>query len=485
MKNINQKRNPRCRFIIQEELKFKELYEKGWHISKIAKKFSTSLHGVHRILKIHNTKLRSHGEGTRLLHKHLEIEQPKDFPNKLKDKFHKLIAVFLLTDGYFKKGGGNMLICTDKILQSYFVNLFKEKYALTPTANSYMLKGKETIINSKYSQKELIKLSPSYNTYPRNKTVEKYLSEPQPTLSFLNNDDEELLKEVLRIAMSCEGSIFPEFSQDSVRPHLQFACSHLQLLREWQELFKKVGIKSHILKSKVTWSGVKGLGIKELKSIKRFIEIGGFINGVKITGKSKYFKGIEKNKLLTILVEMREDSFQFPKERDSKAKNEIVRDIIQDSKAKDFWWNKCVEGPRLKRIEEKELRKKEVLNYIKKEVAKGYYPGWNNIEDKFHIAIEAYFKDGLKTAYKETGIDLVPNKKWRKSIMDARKEKTREKIIDYVKNSVKKGFYPTWKDIEEKFNIHYVTYFSSIVEIYKKAGTDYPRIIKKSMNKQD
>ncbi|MBW2976665.1 hypothetical protein KY347_04425 [Candidatus Woesearchaeota archaeon] len=320
----NQKRDLRCKFTIKEELEFKNLYEHGWQISKIAKKFGMSLHGVHQILKAQNTKIRSHGDGTRRLHKHLTIKHPKDFPYNLKDKFHKLIAVFMLTDGYFKNGGANMLICTDDVLQSYFTSLFKERYSLAPTKGSYMLRGKETTINSKDVQEELLKLSPKYNSCPRNKSIKQYLNEPQPTLSFLNNESKEILEESIRIAMSCEGSVFPEFARDTLYINLQFACAHPRLLKDWQEIFQKIGIKSFILKSKVTWSGVKGLGIKELKSIKKFIEIGGFINGVKITGKSKYFKGIEKNKLLNTLFGMKVNNFRLDKDLLNKDKNNII-----------------------------------------------------------------------------------------------------------------------------------------------------------------
>ncbi|MFH1332475.1 MAG: hypothetical protein ABIH63_04300 [archaeon] len=209
------------------------------------------------------------------------------------------------------------------------MTLIQEKYGLHPTIKSYMQSGKETSVFSKEVTKSLLEISPSYNTYPT-KGLKNYIAGPQPSLRFLENEDMSLLVESVRIAMSCEGSIFPEFSRDIVYPNLQFACSHPELLEEWQDLFQKVGIKSFILKSKMTWSGVKGLGIKELKSIKRFIEIGGFIEGVEITGKSKYYKGIYKNDLLKTLFNMRMKSFRFQKDYSNKTKNEIIGGIIKD-----------------------------------------------------------------------------------------------------------------------------------------------------------
>jgi len=66
----------------------------------------------------------------------MEIEPPQDFPWHLHNKFSKLLAIFLLTDGYMKSGGSIMLICTDKILQNYLTKPF-EPEELVDTVKKY------------------------------------------------------------------------------------------------------------------------------------------------------------------------------------------------------------------------------------------------------------------------------------------------------------------------------------------------------------
>jgi len=322
------KRDPRCKFSLKEEQEIIILYNKGLCLSQVGNKFNTSLSTIRRILIENDIDRRSHGEGTRLLHKHIEIKPPVDFPWDLRHVFSKLLSVFLLTDGYMRKGGGIMLINTDMTLQRYFLTLIKEAYRLAPTASSFMHKGKETIVHSKLVSSELLNYSPSYNTYPRNCSSTEYFQKPQPSLDFLKNENIKLLKECIRIAMSTDGTVNVEFPRNMIYPKLEFSCAHPILLQQWKKIFEKIGIKSFIIKSNITWSKIRGLGIKELKSVRRFIEIGGFIKGVKITGKSKYYRGVSKNSLLELVLSLNEKSFHFLPYLEIKEKNQIVREMI-------------------------------------------------------------------------------------------------------------------------------------------------------------
>ena len=49
-----------------------------------------------------------------------------------------------------------------------------------------------------------------------------------------------------------------------------------------------------------SWSGIGGVRFYNKQSLKKFLQIGGFISGVKITRKSRVYAGIEKNTLLKI-----------------------------------------------------------------------------------------------------------------------------------------------------------------------------------------
>lgn len=474
------KRDPRCKLELRDELKTIELYKKGFSLNKIAKKFNVSTHCIQNIFKVHNFKTRSHGEGTRLLYKHIKIKPPKDFPWYLKNKFDRLIAIFLLTDGYLNKNGKIMLICTDKILQNYFLSLFKEKYNLSSTTNSYMYRGKATSIYSKDVASDLLKLSPTYNTYPGDGNTKEYLKNPQPSLSFLGNEKKNLLIEAIRIAMSAEGSVKIDFPRDTVYPKLEFACSHLQLTLEWQKIFKKIGIKTFLIKSKVTWSKIQGLGISELKSIKRFIDVGGFIKGVGITGKSKYYKKLTKNDLLKTIFILRKNSFYFPSNiNDNEHKHKIIRDIITNPKKRKYWWKICIEKPKMKRQIEKQIIKNRIVEYVKKRFYTHKLASWNELEDKFNISLTNYFRNGLEEIYRKAGIILLDRKTSRQSILATRNNLNKLRIIEFIGHSAKTNKFPTWKEIDNALNVSYAHYFKSIVDAYEQAGIRYHRSIKR------
>jgi hypothetical protein len=460
------KRNPRCKFTIEEEQKMIHLYASGLCLAQIGKKFHINSSRVFRILKANNFNCRNHGDGTRLLHRHLEVKPPQFFPWHLRDRFSKLLAIFLLTDGYMKNGGGIMLICTDEVLQNYFLALIKESYGLAPTVNAYMRKGKETIVHSKDVASKLLKLSPSYKTCPWNINPKTYFQEPQPSLSFLKNEEIDVLKEIIRIAMSTDGTISAEFPRNMVFPKLEFACAHPILIKEWQAIFDKVGIKTFLQRSNITWSKVKSLGIKELNSIRRFIEIGGFIEGVKITGKSKYYAGITKNDLLNLLFTMNEHSFQFPPDMIIEEKNFVLREMIVNPVKKKIWWKLGIYDPIENKRLEKETIKKEILNFVKKEAENSYFPTYAKLCTQFKRDPENYFKGGMKEIYQCAGVKT-------------KKEVMREKILDYVRSSVRNNHFPSYDEINKTFHLNLDTYFISIIDVYKKAGIHYPRIIKR------
>jgi len=460
------KRNPHCKFTIEEEQKMICLYTTGLSLAQVGKEFHIHSSRVCKILKANNFNCRDHGDGTRLLHRHLEVKPPQFFPWHLRDRFSKLLAIFLLTDGYMKKGGGIMLICTDDVLQNYFLTLIKESYGLAPTVGHYMQRGKETIVNSTSVSSKLFELSPSYKTCPWNHSSEEYFRGPQPSLSFLENEEIDVLKEAIRIAMSTDGTVTVEFPRNIIYPKLEFSCAHPLLIKEWQKIFTRVGIKTFLQRSNITWSKVKSLGIKELNSIRRFIEIGGFVEGVKITGKSRYYAGITKNDLLHMIVSMNDHSFQFPPEIGVVKKHRIIRSMIVNPIDRKKWWKLGVDGPMEKKKLEREAIKKEILNFVKKEAKNGNFPTYVKLRVQFKRNPENYFKCGMKEIYQCAGVKT-------------KKEVMREKILDYVRSSTRNHHFPSYEEIDRTLHTNANTYFTSIVDVYEKAGAHYPRIIKR------
>ena len=460
------KRNPHCKFTIQDEQKMIRLYNSGLGLTQVGNRFHVWAATVGKILKANGINRRYHGEGTRLLHDHLDVEPPQDFPWHLHEKLSKLLAIFLLTDGYMKKGGGIMLICTDDVLQNYFLTLIKESYGLTPTVNAYMRKGKETIVHSKAIASKLLELSPSYKTCPWNINPKTYFQGPQPSLSFLETEEIDVLKEVIRIAMSTDGTVSAEFPRNMVYPKLEFSCAHPILIKEWQKIFAQIGIKTFLQRSNITWSKVKSLGIKELKSVRRFIEIGGFVDGVKITGKSRYYAGIVKNDLLNLLFTLNEHSFQFPDDISIMKKNYVVRGMIINPEKREKWWKIGVDGPVEKKKLEKETIKKEFLNFVEKETKKGNFPTYVKLCAQFRRNPENYFSGGMKEIYKCVGVKT-------------RKEVMKKKVLDFVIDSERNNHFPSYDEINRALHTNLDTYFTSIVDVYEKAGVRYPRVIKR------
>ena len=461
------KRDPRCKFTILEEQEMIRLYKKGLSLSEVGKYFTVGSSRVSRILKANNFKRRYHGDGKRLLHQHLIVEPPHNFPWKFHNSFSKLLAVFLLTDGYLKKGGGISLICTDEILADYFLTLIKETYKLMPTVNGYMTRGKETIVHSTKVSKELLALSPSYKTSPWNEGTSKYLQKPQPSLSFLENESLALLTEAIRIAMSCDGTVNAEFQRNTITPKLEFSCAHPILIREWQKIFTKIGIKTYLCRSNITWSNVKSLGIKESNSIKRFIEIGGFIDGVLVTGKSRYYAGITKNDLLNLLFTMNKQSFQFPPGMNLTRKNYVIKEMVLNSAKRRVWWKRGVEDHILKQNRGNEKIREQILSHIRRETKKGQYPTYTKIVEKFRKNPYNYFQGGMKDIYHLAGVKT-------------KKEIKRERILDYIRTSGKRRHYPSYDEICTILHTNVDTFFTSIKEAYEIAGVHYPRVVKKS-----
>jgi len=222
------------------------------------------------------------------------------------------IATMLLTDGHMclKKNCYEIGYASKNNyeLNKIFIELVK--LWNNEIVISEYIKNSGTIINYFHLplQNELIKISPSYKKSPsKNQTSEEYLRSPQPSLKFLKrlNDIYKIL--CIRIALSNEGgiSVTTKMNKNQIKlsSRLFLSCAHPKLNSEWKSILKDVGLNFNISKSKQTWSGVYGLYTAKKDNIKFFKELGGFIEGVKIKQNSKYYGGVEKNKLLKICLQ--------------------------------------------------------------------------------------------------------------------------------------------------------------------------------------
>lgn len=260
--------------------------------------------GIHRISKLSKEELDRLLEKIRKKRKYKRlVKKVKDFKlfNIYKKYKSYLLAIMLITDGCVSD---NIIEFTskDKTLRDFYVYLCR----LNGVKKIFCRKANDIYriyFFDKTTIKKLKRISPSYKTSPsRNQKINEYFKEPQPTLKKFFKLPKKIIKECIRIAMSCDGNIsiriLTHSTKIKLRPELTLNCAHPFLVKEWKKLFKIVGIKMKIQKNKCVWGGIRGISTEKIEEIEKFYKLGGFINKVKISKKSKRLGGVEKNKVL-------------------------------------------------------------------------------------------------------------------------------------------------------------------------------------------
>lgn len=119
--------------------------------------------------------------------------------------------------------------------------------------------------------------------------------------------------------------------------------------------------------------------------------------------------------------------------------------------------------------------RKEILEYVKEKLKESKYVSRQGIFKKFNVNPNSYFSGGTTGIYKKLNInpELISNYRMSRNFD---KKKFKKRIIDFVKEEIKKGRFPTYKEIQRKFNCLPKLYFvGGIREIAKLAGIKYNR----------
>jgi len=248
------------------------------------------------------------------------LKKGEKLKNKILDDLIKdktdlkfILATCLLTDGSLmigKQGYRIAYSAKDPILKDFIKALLSKLSKFVPSEvcdknGVYLIR-----INDKSLINELLKISPNYIKSPnKSQGKAKYLSGSQPSLKFLNHASLSTIKWCIRFAFTTDGCI--TISRNNTI-ELNLACYHPTLAREWLEIFGKYGIKGHLGVDRKSWCGIDGVRVYDINSIQNFAEMGGFIPGVKISAKSKRYKGLEKNMLLRRVIQKRARSFPLP-----------------------------------------------------------------------------------------------------------------------------------------------------------------------------
>jgi len=212
----------------------------------------------------------------------------------------KLLAVMLLTDGMVSKNN-LVFFNNDLCLHNIFKELIVLSYDYTKTyVRKKGLNCYKSLCNSRGIVKDILNLSPTYKT-----TANTF-----PSLSFLRNSNRKILISAVRLAMSTEGaiSITRRKWNGSIRGELTFACAHPQLLCEWQEVFRILGVVLNTVNDKYNWANVHGIRTTDSKIIEQFYNLGGFIEG-NIIHRGRRFKDASKNSILEAFIKFKKTKF--------------------------------------------------------------------------------------------------------------------------------------------------------------------------------
>jgi hypothetical protein len=208
-----------------------------------------------------------------------------------------ILAVCTLTDGCLDTKNNNFRLSfssSDRVWNNFIQALFFELSDFLPSFYGPHKGAYNTCVSDSILGKQLLKLSPDYKTYASN-------SEEQPTINFLNIQNIQTKIWAIRFAFAADGSI--SLSKQN-KPALELTCYNKSLCFEWKIFLSKIGIQSKIVKNLTTKEGVSGVRICDYKNMYKFYKLGGFINKIKISRKSKRFVGKEKNWLLKKVIKL-------------------------------------------------------------------------------------------------------------------------------------------------------------------------------------
>ena len=161
--------------------------------------------------------------------------------------------------------------------------------------------------------KDLIRLCGNFKTSRyHSQNIEDYEKEAKPHLNYLFNAKKIEKIVALRIWASAEGAIIPMRRKRGglIVPKLQISCANKELLFQLEKVAETIGLHFTIRYEKGT--GYKCLYNMAISCALSFLNIGGFIEGVKISKSSKYYEGIDKQDIvyatLEYMVRERKDS---------------------------------------------------------------------------------------------------------------------------------------------------------------------------------
>lgn len=235
-------------------------------------------------------------------------------------RYRNLVALCLSDGGVGVSSGTRYVHFTNKseTLLTLFENEIR-KFSKAKIHKQVKERGITLRVFDKNLVRALLEISPNFrtkacNSYPKCKP--KYckheiidgISWPRieiPEKLFRTKSDKTSF---LRIYASCDGypSIFPrKGTWSAVERIVAIVCHHPQLKQRISHMLNDVGVPHTIKKY--------SLEMRSKDSIEKFAKYVGFLDGVEMTGNSRHWEGVEKNKILSRILKSYETKFKSRK----------------------------------------------------------------------------------------------------------------------------------------------------------------------------
>jgi hypothetical protein len=218
-----------------------------------------------------------------------------------------ILAGMILTDGWINRGSFGFAN-----ISQVLIDLFKDKVA--------KIFGKQHFVEF-VDKRNGVKIVEVNNK----KISEKLLKLIKPSgtkqiPSFFFTLDSDSLREILRVIFSCDGCVCLGVKWNKREKRWKF--TRKVKLTSWNSEIKN-GISRLLRKLEINCNiEATGAVIERKCEIKKFNEKIGFLDGVKISGKSKNWEGLEKNQILDLTIKTfnlkKRDLAQF------KTKEEVI-----------------------------------------------------------------------------------------------------------------------------------------------------------------
>ena len=122
-----------------------------------------------------------------------------------------------------------------------------------------------------------------------------------------------------------------------------------------------------------------------------------------------------------------------------------------------------------KTLEQKDKIKSQILEFVLANYKKNIILTRTAIQNKFKIRFDYYFSS-IRELYKICGLEKEFLIGARTSVRRKFKDEIRNLVLNYIRNQVKIGKYPSYREIKEKFGVNLNFYFLSILDAYKMIG---------------